>query len=274
VGEVERATARLAAAGYPEPRRTALRLWTEVVEASGSLEPVSTDPHNGEASRHAVYRDAVGRLLAGEPLAYVCGTVGFRRLVLAVDSRVLIPRPETEGLVDLALALVPRGRALDLGTGSGCLALALADEGCYADVTATELSPGALEVARQNGQRLGLAVRWRQGCWLEPVRGERFDVIVTNPPYIAREELANLDPSVRDWEPWLALDGGPGGLEASRTILQDAWEALAPGGWLCMEVDARRAAATAELARACGWTAVRIDDDLFGRARYLTARRS
>jgi release factor glutamine methyltransferase len=202
---------------------------------------------------------------------YVTGVAGFRRLTIGCDRRALIPRPETEGVVDLALELARGGRALDLGTGSGCLALALADEGQYDEVTAVDRSAEALALARENAAACGLRVRWLQGDWCEPVAGERFDVVVTNPPYISDPEWGALDPSVRDWEPRLALTGGPDGLADVRKLLAEVPGVLAPSGWLVMEIDSARAEASADLARHAGWTTVRVADDLFGRPRYLVA---
>lgn len=281
--DLDLATRTLVAAGYPDARRTAVRLLrdlagVDVEEALGFASHGSrvSRPVGGREGRAALasrLTTALSRLLAGEPIQYVTGVAGFRRLTLHVDRRALIPRPETEGLVDLALRRAPSGHALDLGTGSGCLALALADEGAYASVTAVDRSPEALEVARENGARLGLAVRWLGGSWCGPVQGERFDLIVANPPYIAEAELAGLDPLVRDWEPRPALDGGPDGLRDVARILEEAPAVLNEGGWLCMEVDASRAEASGARARRAGWQDVGIEPDLFGRPRYLVARR-
>jgi release factor glutamine methyltransferase len=262
VPDLEWAAGRLASARYPDPRRAARRLRDDLAERTGVAD-----------GNPPAWREAVERVVRGEPIPYVTGLAGFRRLTLGCDRRALIPRPETEGLVDLALRLAPTGRVLDLGTGSGCIALALADEGTWDDVTGVDASLEALALARENGARTGRAVRWLAGSWCGPVAGERFDVILTNPPYIATGEWERLDPSVRDWEPRQALDGGPDGLDAVRIVLAQARGVLGPGGWLFMEVDARRAAATASLARALDWDEVGIHHDVFGRARYLAARR-
>ncbi|MDH5315114.1 MAG: peptide chain release factor N(5)-glutamine methyltransferase [Gemmatimonadota bacterium] len=270
--ELDAASGRLATAGFDQPRREALRVWAalsgtgpgEVWQDQGSLAPAE------QATR---FHEAVGRLIAGEPIQYVIGWTGFRRLVLCCDRRALIPRPETEGLVDLALALAPKGRALDLGTGTGCLALALADEGQYASVTAVDRSPDALALARHNGSRTGLAVRWLEGDWCRPVEGEQFDLVVSNPPYITGAELEGLEPGVREWEPRVALDGGPDGLSEVTRLLRDVPRVLGPGGWLLMELDSTRARASAGLAHDLGWKTATVHDDLFGRPRYLVARR-
>ena len=269
--ELAAAAAQLRIAGITASRREALLLWSGL-DGSAPGEVLVRDALPGRAALVARFREAVARRIAGEPIQYVVGVTGFRRLVLATDRRALIPRPETEGLVDLALRLAPSGRALDLGTGTGCLALALADEGVWRDVTAIDASAEALSLARENALRCALDVRFLLGDWAEPVRAERFDVIVSNPPYIATGELAGLDRSVADWEPMLALDGGPDGLDVPRRVLGEARDVAAPGAALVMELHASRAAGTADLARALGWTDVTVHDDLFGRPRYLAAR--
>lgn len=220
----------------------------------------------------ARFEALVARRLAGEPLAYVTGIAGFRRLLLRVDRRVLIPRPETEGLVELVLREAPTGRVADVATGSGCIALALADEGPYSEVVATDASAAALEVARANATRLGLPVSFLAGDLLAPLAGRRFDAVVSNPPYLSGAEHAALDPSVRDWEPAGALESGPEGMDHTRRLLGGARAVLAPGGLLALEVDERRAALTAAEAERLGWERVTMTDDLFGRARYVLAR--
>ena len=269
--ELAAAAAQLRTAGITASRREALLLWSGL-DGSAPGDVLIRDSLTGRGALVARFREAVARRIAGEPIQYVVGVTGFRRLVLGTDRRALIPRPETEGIVDLALRLAPSGRALDLGTGTGCLALALADEGAWRDVTAIDASEDALSLARENGERSGLEVRWLLGDWAAPVRSERFDVIVCNPPYIATGELRGLDRSVTDWEPMLALDGGPDGLDVPRRVLVEAREVAAPGAALVVELDASRAADTADLARALGWTDITVHDDLFGRPRYLAAR--
>jgi release factor glutamine methyltransferase len=216
---------------------------------------------------------AVARRMAGEPLAYLLGHTGFRRLEIRCDRRALIPRPESEGIIDHALARVTGGRALDLGTGTGCLALALADEGDFGEVVALDLSREALELAAENaaqvGQRLGLL----QSDLGSALSRERFQLIVANPPYLSEEEHAALDASVRQWEPRLALASGVDGLDATRRVLAEAPRLLVPQGWLVMELDSTRSDMVAVLARSAGFAEVAVWDDLFGRPRYLTARR-
>jgi release factor glutamine methyltransferase len=220
----------------------------------------------------ARFEALVARRLAGEPLAYVTGIAGFRRLLLHVDRRVLIPRPETEGLVELVLREVPAGRVADVATGSGCVALALADEGAYTELVATDASADALEVARANAARLGLPVTFLAGDLLAPLAGGRFDAVVSNPPYLSGAEYAALDPSVRDWEPARALQSGPEGMDHTRRLLAGARAVLVPGGLLALEVDERRAGLAGAEAERLGWDRVTVKDDLFGRARYVLAR--
>ena len=267
------AGAMLAAARVPEPRREALRLWADLVEGSpvdailGRRAPVSSEQVAG-------FLSAVERRAGGEPLAYVSGRAGFRRLTLGVDRRVLIPRPETEGLVDLVLTHAPRGIVADVCTGSGCIALSLADEGRYEHVLGIDLSADALDVAAGNIRRTGLPVRLVRGDLTASLATGSVDVLVANPPYIAPHEYRTLDASVLDWEPRVALESGAEGLEATERLLDDGRRVVVPGGWIALELDASRALATASVASANGWQHVMIHHDLFGRERYLLAQRS
>lgn len=221
-------------------------------------------------------------LMVAEPRAYAEGVAGFRLLDLLVDRRVLIPRPETEGLVERVLAWA-RGRwgdgewgtVLDLGTGSGCIALSLATEGRFARIVATDVSADALAVARANVGRVHpeRVPEFRRGNLFEPVAGERFDVIVSNPPYIAEPEYAELDPSVRAFEPREALVSGADGLAHTRAMLEQGGDHLMPGGVVALEVDSRRAEQSAGLARAAGFEHVRVEYDVFDRPRFLLVRK-
>lgn len=268
---VEEITARLRRGGVEQPRREALRL---VGDLAGSqpgailLHPALVAP--GTLRDQAMA--AAERRANGEPIAYVTGRAGFRHLELVVDSRVLVPRPETEQLVDLVLEAVPGGEVVDVGTGSGCIALSFSREGRYAGVVGIDRSWGALEVARANALRLGLVVEWVAGDLLDPVRDRLFDAVVSNPPYLSAEDYRLLDSSVKAWEPEDALVSGEDGLEATRRLLADAGDVLRPGGLLALEIDSSRAAATAALAAGAGWQDVAVTRDLFGRDRFLTAR--
>ena len=265
------AVARLRSARVPEPRREADRLWRDIVGQAAALSAIRGGPGAELIER---FLAAVARRATGEPLAYVTGVAGFRRLQLRSDRRALIPRPETEGIIDLSLARVRTGIAADIGTGSGCLALSLADEGSFALVVAVDNSAPALELARENRALTGRRIELSRGDLVAPLATNAFDLIVSNPPYLTVEEYAGLDPSVRNWEPVPALQSGQDGMDATRRLLADARRPLRAGGWLVAELDCTRAALAADDAIRLGWAAVAIHDDLFGRARYLTAQRS
>ncbi|HEX6251658.1 MAG TPA: peptide chain release factor N(5)-glutamine methyltransferase [Gemmatimonadaceae bacterium] len=219
---------------------------------------------------------AADRVAAGAPLAYATGRAAFRNLVLRVDERVLIPRPETEIVVDVALSLCTTGVAVDVGTGSGAIALALATEGAFDRVIGTDVSEDALAVARANVEATAgrCPVELRCGSMLRPVLGESVALIVANPPYIAAPEMQQLPSAVRDWEPPVALVSGTDGLAHTRELVKQSAGVLAEDGWLVIEVDSRRAEETAAVVReAEGFAAVRIFPDLAGRPRVLAAQR-
>ena len=233
----------------------------------------------------------LNRRLRGEPVAYLTGQQEFMGLSFLVNRHVLIPRPETEQLVDLALAHVPgdgRGlAAVDVGTGSGAIAIALAAARAQLDVTAIDVSADALAVARANARRLLGArqrrVRFVQGSLLAPLTptaprsplagpAHRIHVIAANLPYVAAGDVPHLSVAVRDFEPALALDGGPDGLDVYRTLLQQALEHLAPGGALLMECDPRQAHALADLAvQALPGASTSVHRDLSRRDRVVQA---
>jgi release factor glutamine methyltransferase len=267
------AAARLRRAGVADARREALRIWTGL--EGGSVAAMLVD-HGAPvgAERTSAYLAAVGRRAAGEPLAHVTGWAGFRHLVLRSDRRALIPRPETEGLVELVLARVRGGCVADVGTGTGCIALSLATEGDLAHVVGIDISPQALALAEENRRATGASVTFVRGDLTDALGPRSVDALVSNPPYLTAGEYAALDPSVRDWEPELALSAGRDGLEAIGRLLDDGLRVLRPGGWLVMEIDVARAARCAAWASASGYADVAIHTDLFGRERYLLARRS
>jgi len=227
-----------------------------------------------------------------EPLHYITGVREFWSLEFAVDPRVLIPRPETEVVVETALGLFSQSAIrfgldlplamqsaiLDVGTGSGCLAIALAKELAQAEVWATDISPDALAVARENARRNGVAerIRFLQGDLFLPIVDERddFDLIVANPPYVVRSELAALPPEVRGWEPLVALDGGADGLDFYRRLLDGGPTSLRAGGWLVMEIGHGQGGAVLRLARERrDLSACRCVADYAGRERVIIARR-
>jgi release factor glutamine methyltransferase len=221
---------------------------------------------------------AADKRAAGAPLAYAVGRASFRHLVLTVDERVLIPRPETELLVDLVLKHArPGGVAIDAGTGSGAIAIALAMEGKFSRVLATDISVDALEVARGNAQRVGANIDFLVGDLLGPTaggNGPRVNAIVCNPPYISFSEIGELPESVRDWEPMIALLSARDGLQTTARLVRQAAQRLESSGLLALEVDTRRAALVAELiASNSNYENVSVHLDLTGRERFVLARR-
>lgn len=267
------ATRLLCEAGLAAARQEAVRIWSWLERLPAS--ELALD--NGAAvapERAAGFLSAVRRRAAGEPLPHVTGWAGFRHLTLRSDSRALIPRPETEGLVDLLLARVRTGRVADIGTGTGCIALSLALEGAFEQITGIDLSLRALALARENRHDSGARVTLLQGDLSESLQAGSLDALVSNPPYLTTAEYGALDPSVLAWEPELALSGGADGLEVIGRLLVDGRRVLRPGAWLALEVDESRAGACAARAGVSGYTDVAIHTDLFGRERYLLARRS
>lgn len=219
----------------------------------------------------AAFSAALAARAEGRPLAYLVGTKEFHGLELQVTPAVLVPRPETEGLVEWALALAaPEGTLVDLGTGSGAIALALAAALPSCRVTATDASTEALAVARRNGERLGLAIEWLQGDWWQPLAGRRFDIAVSNPPYIGVDDphLAALA-----HEPRAALTPGGDGLAALAAICRGAAAHLKPGGWLLLEHGFDQDAAVRGLLAAAGFEAVETRRDLAGLPRCSGGRR-
>lgn len=273
VGEViDAGVVALHQAGIAEARREALRIWAGV-EPGSVAEAVMRYHEPTDEAHSRRFSDAVRRRAAGEPLAHVTGWTGFRRLTLRCDRRALIPRPETEGLVEAAVARVPCGVAADIGTGTGAIALALSDEGRFDQVFGVEILPDALALASENVTATGLAITLLLGDLVAPLTGQRVNLLVSNPPYLTRSEYDSLDRSVRDYEPEQALVGGEDGLLLTRRLFDDGRAVVAPAGWIAVEVDCMRAAETGRIATALGWRDVTVLDDLFGRARYVLARR-
>ena len=282
VGEALRAAReRLAAAGYAASDAEEL-LSRLLGVGRGELQRWSA--RELPAGHSEMLAGQLARRLAGEPVQYITGRAAFRHLDLAVDVRVLVPRPETEWLVEAVLGFLAAGDwsarppcVLDLGTGSGCIALAIANEHPGAHVTATDASDGALDVARANAEALGLASRvsFARGAWFDAVGAdERFDVVVSNPPYISRDEAESLPADVRDWEPSEALFTEDAGLADLREIVEEAPRHLLTGGLLALELAEARAAEVAGwLAGARDWREVELREDLAGRPRVLLARR-
>jgi release factor glutamine methyltransferase len=280
---LDQATERLRRSGAVNPRREATALWAAV--AGPGVKPGDVWLRRDEEPERALaerFRQAVKRRASGIPFAYAVGRAGFRTLEVKLDPRALIPRPETEGLVDLVLRAMREtgngkretwGVAADIGTGCGCIALSLALEGDCDRVIAVERSPEAAALARENVAlvRPPTPVDVREGDLLAPLAGERCRAIVSNPPYLTEEEYRELDPAVRQFEPREALVSGPDGLHATRALLAGAAGLLEPGGLLAVEIDERRAELVRALARAHGWARVAVHDDVFGRPRFLLA---
>jgi release factor glutamine methyltransferase len=265
---LDSAVIALTAAGVDTPRLDAEVLLAHALGVDRLTLIVDRDARvEGPAVR--AFQDAVRRrAVAREPVAYITGVKGFRHLDLHVDPRVLIPRPETETLVEAALEAVPQGaRVVDVGTGSGAVALALKDERADLRVTGTDVSGDALAVARANAARLGLDVAFSLGDLLEGV-GE-VDAVVSNPPYV--DDGAQLAPEIVRHEPALALRAGPHGLDVLRRLVPAA--AARGAGVLAVEVGAGQAAAVEELAREAGFARSARRADLTGIDRVVVAWR-
>jgi release factor glutamine methyltransferase len=265
----------IAAAGSDTPRLDAELLLAEVTGRSRAR--LAADPDGPLDGREAMAFGAlVRRRVAREPVAYILGRKGFRRLELRTDRRALIPRPETELLVEIALELAPR-RVLDVGTGSGAVALAVADELPDAEVVAIDVAAPALELARENAESLGLGgrVELRLGTAADAAPGERFDLVVANHPYVREDERTSLAPEITRHEPAEALFAGGDGLDVIHALLA----ALASGGpgpdsaAVALEVGAGQAAAVAGLAGGAGFSAVEARRDLAGIERVVLGRR-
>ena len=265
--------------GVPSARLDAEHLLADTLEVRRLGLYMQYDRPLG-AAELAAFKPRLLRRARREPLQYIVGRAAFREMDLSVDRRVLVPRPETELLAGEVLAWAagrPGGalRALDLGTGCGAIALALATEGDFGHILATDVSGDALEVACANGAQYHdrTPVEFRAGSLYEPVgRGERFDVIVSNPPYVASGELGGLEPEVRDWEPRRALAAGADGMRVLAPLIEGAPRHLASGGLLALEVGAAQAARVAGLIGDTGaFDTVRVVADLAGRDRLVLA---
>jgi release factor glutamine methyltransferase len=261
----------ITAAGCETPRLDAELLLAHVLGVSRERLIVDRDlVVEGPAVRafqNAVRRRAVER----EPVAYIVGRRGFRRLELTTDRRALVPRPETELLVEVGLTLSRGARVLDMGTGSGAVALALKDERADLHVTGSDLSEAALELARINGERLGLEVEWLRADLLRDMP-DKFDAILSNPPYVAESARSSLAPEILRHEPPEALFAGPDGLDAIEALLAHV-AVRERVKTVALEVGAGQASAVMELMRAADFTAVRADRDLAKIERVIVGER-
>ncbi len=276
---VEAGTAFLEKAGISEPRTK----WEWLVTSRmgiGRLDwRLMADQFLPACFEERVWQADLARLAAGEPPAYILGEATFRGLRLFCDRRALIPRPETEQLVgevlrDDRLWQLPHPVIADAGTGSGCIACALAKEQPRARLIALDQSRDALTLARTNMQRLGLSQRIEliASDWLAVLADHSLDAVVSNPPYVARTEWETLDPEVREFEPREALDGGEDGLEAIRRLAADARRCLKPDRSLWMEIGSNQAGAVRALLDGLEFSAVEIRADWSGRPRFVFAR--
>lgn len=274
VAAISEATKALTRAGVDAPRRNAGALMAKALgwdrarllaEPERSLSP-------GE---ELAFGNLCRRRASREPLEYLLGRVHFAGVELACDRRALIPRPETEDLLDLAVRAVrdiPVPRIADIGTGTGAIALAIKAKLPRAEVVATDASAEALSLARENARRLGLEVAFREGPDLESIAGDRFDAIVANPPYVTEAEFRDLMPEVRDWEPRSALVAGPEGTEILARWIAAAPRLLKPGGWLAVEMGAGQAGRVEGLFQRTGFRGITITLDFAGIGRFVSGR--
>ncbi|MFZ0337921.1 MAG: peptide chain release factor N(5)-glutamine methyltransferase [Terracidiphilus sp.] len=237
--------------------------------------------HDGEplASDAAdTFCDLVERRHFGEPMQYITGEAEFYGLLFRVNRDVLIPRPETEHLVEKAMALAAefaRPRIVDVGTGSGAIAVALAHALPFAQITSTDISTAALAVAKDNAARNGVADRMRflEGDLLGPVKGEQFDIVVSNPPYVPESDRNTLHEEVRDYEPAQALFAGEDGLDIYRRLIPAAFGAIVPGGFVALEIGYGQQETIRALLKGAGFDSVEFIDDLQSIPRVAVARR-
>jgi release factor glutamine methyltransferase len=262
----------------PSPRLDAELLLTNALGIDRVRLVIESDRRLNDAEL-GLYRSLIQRRRTGEPVAYILGRREFYGISFAVDRRALVPRPDTETLVEVALertnARSMYGRALDLCTGSGCVAVAFARARPTWRVTASDVSREALGLAWENARRAGAAFSLRvvEGDLFAPFEGERFELVTANPPYIPSGELGELAPDIRDFEPRLALDGGGDGLDVVRAVVRGASVHLEPNGVLAVEVGHDQAARAAELFERAGFVDVRVQKDYGGHERVVSGIR-
>ena len=268
-----RATARLAEAGVESARLEAELLLAKACDDCARALLYAELDRELNDEQIAAFEGNVARRVKREPLAYVLGEWGFRRLTLKTDRRALIPRPETEIVVERALDHI-RGldnpNVLDVGTGTGAIALAIADESPSARITAMDVSPDALALARENLALTGVngRVRLVEHDLTSGLGNGDFDLVVSNPPYVEPEELPTLQPEVRDWEPRVALVAQG----ATESVAKAATQALRPGGWLVLETAAGSGERIKNLLDELGYDRVTITPDLAGRDRVVEGK--
>jgi release factor glutamine methyltransferase len=275
--------ARLSAGPHPDhARRDAELLLLHVIRRDRAY--LLANPHEILSAEDAVrYYALVDRRLAGEPIQYITGGTEFYGLPFQVNHDVLIPRPETEHLVEKVIelaggfhrALIPQPRVVDVGTGSGAIAVALAAKLAYAEITATDLSASALAVARRNAESNGVSgqIRFLHGDLLAPVAKERFEIVVSNPPYVPQTDRASLSVEVRDYEPELALFAGNDGLGIYRRLIPAAFAVLVPGGFVALEIGYGQSEAIEDLLAKTGFEQIEFVPDLQRIPRVACGRR-
>jgi release factor glutamine methyltransferase len=276
---LEQGVARLSTGPHPDrARRDAETLLLHVTgkDRAWLVAHLADDFGGCTAARYAM---TLERRFTGEPIQYITGETDFYGLPFRVAPGVLIPRPETEHLVEKALDLAKRfarPRIVDVGTGSGAIAVALAHKLPAAEITATDLSEAALAIARENAERNKVAagIRFLQGDLLAPIADQRFDLVVSNPPYVPAIDRASLSIEVRDFEPALALFAGADGLDVYRRLVPAAYSALVPGGFLALEIGYGQADSVDGLLRGAGFDGMEFTPDLQGIPRVVSAQRS
>ncbi|MCF1745066.1 peptide chain release factor N(5)-glutamine methyltransferase [Paradevosia shaoguanensis] len=266
---------RFRAAGLDTPELDA-RILAQAAFGFDSLGLLGAERDSAPAEGLARLDGFAERRLAGEPVARILGEKEFYGLPFGLNAATLVPRPDTELLVELALDWLGKrngARLLDLGTGSGAIPVAILANSPGTTGLATDLSEEALAAARENARRNGVGERleFRQGSWFAPVAGERFDLIVSNPPYIETDVIASLMPEVRDFDPLLALDGGPDGLGPYRIIAAQAGEYLRRPGALMVEIGSGQGEAVTRIFADAGFSGVRVEKDLAGLDRVVIA---
>jgi release factor glutamine methyltransferase len=254
------------------------RIFAEVAFGMDRLTLVNRERDPATAEQLKALEKLAQRRLKGEPVARIIGERGFWGLAFKLNDATLVPRPETEMLVQRGLEIVgplDHPRILDLGTGSGCISIALLTEFSDLSAVAVDLSKEALDMARFNAGRHVVFDRFetRQGSWFDPIKpGERFDLIVSNPPYIESAAIETLMVEVRDHDPRLALDGGPDGLRPYRAIARDAAQHLTPEGVVLLEIGTGQGAAVTDIFAECGFNRIDVERDLGGHERMVVAR--
>jgi release factor glutamine methyltransferase len=271
------AAERLEGSGVPEPVASAEVLLAELLGVRRSELALREEPLTEEQA--TLFGTWISRRLQREPVQRILGYAYFRNLHLEIDENTLIPRPDTESVVDAALEAVDNRdgscRVLDVGTGSGTIAISIAQERPFCDVHATDKSRGALRIARRNAARAGVAVRFHQvdmAPGLDTLEG-KVDVLVSNPPYVRSADVLKLAPEVRDWDPRSALDGGYDGLDFYRRIFSEVESLLTDGAEVVLEVGDGQAEDVTELGRRAGYAPLGTHADLTGTSRAVLLRR-